>query len=282
MSRTPGVGPSSARRVSATEGPHAPIHLTRVAATLAVLGASLVAGRLRAQVNIESLRPAGAQRPLSGSAAMDLSVRTGNTQLVQLTLGVRMDLARGPARTLLVGHGDIGLQGGSRFANAGLVHVRQSYAVVPAVVPEVYAQIDYDRQRLLSFRGLIGAGVRLGIHRVGPWQAWLGTGVMYEHERLDLPPNAAHPARTRVARWSSYGTLRGSPGERVRLAVTAYVQPRVSHPGDLRALGDIDLAVEVTTSLALSTTYHLRYDSGPPDGIRPLDSALRSGLRVGF
>jgi hypothetical protein len=244
---------------------------------LALLATSPAAG----QVNIESLRR-DSVAGTSGSLEAEFVVRTGNVEIVLLGLGGRVDFGGERTSAFVVGNGELGFQGGRRFSNSALLHVRQNYAVSPRVVLETFQQLDYDRARRLTFRGLLGAGPRLSLARSGGWRVALGTAYMFEHEWLDLPDTAVHPVRTSAHRWSNYlsavATLRGGS----TVAITVYTQPQLSDFDDTRVLGDARLVARLGTRVSATMSLNLRYDSRPPDGIRDLDATLRNGLAIAF
>ena len=135
-----------------------------VCLTLAILAAPRV---LRAQVNIERLRRTETSTGVSGLAGANLTARAGNVQLVLLTFTGRLDYVRRRWLAFVVGNTDVGWQGGQRFSNAGLLHVRYNYLASPTVAAEVFGQIDYDRARLLAFRAIAATRARFTPH--GPW-----------------------------------------------------------------------------------------------------------------
>lgn len=247
-----------------------------------ILVALLLPASLRAQVDIESLRPRGATEGLSGTLGGDLTVLTGNTDLVQTSLRARLDWVRGPAATLLVGDGGVGLLGDRKFSSSGLLHLRHTRWVRAWIAPEVYGQVNYDRPQLLDFRGLVGAGLRFAFSD-GDWGA-VGAGVslMLEHERLDLPADATHDDRTRTLRNSTFLTVRLVGGDALVVSSTAYAQPALDDPSDLRVLESLGVAASLTDRLALTVTFDLRYDSGPPDGLAALDTRLRTGVTLTY
>ena len=157
-----------------------------------------------AQVNIEKLRKDEERKGFSGSFDLDLSSRTGNVEVLELAIGGRVDHMSESTTTFLVGSSDLGWEGGERYSNEALVHLRQVYRYRPWLRPEGFVQIDYDKSRSLTFRGLLSGGLRLGLYRHTPVQFWWGSTYMFEHEQLDLTSGAVHPRRTSVHRWSNY------------------------------------------------------------------------------
>jgi hypothetical protein len=253
------------------------IHPSICCVALAVL---LTPSALNAQVNIERLRRTEAGTGLSGAAGADLTARTGNVQLVLLQLNGRLDYVRQRWLAFAVGNTDVGWQGGQRFSNAGLVHVRYNYLASPALAAEVFAQVDYDKSRLLALRAIAGVGPRFTVRDGGSWQMALGTAYMLEHERLDLSPGAAGPAVTTVSRWSNYVSLSYGAAPRLAMVATIYAQPRFDAFSDTRVLADFRLAVQLVGAVSLTVSSHVRYDSQPPPGIRRVDTATTTGLAV--
>jgi len=247
-----------------------------------ILLAVLLPARLHAQVDIESLRRGGATEGVTGAIGGDLTLKTGNTELVQTDLHARVDWVRGPTTTLFVSEGGVGLLKNKNFSSSGLVHLRRTRWIAGRVAPEAYAQTNYDHAVLLDFRAVVGAGLRLRFDR-GDWgDLGAGASVMWEHERLDLPPDAVHDDRTSRLRNSTFVTLRLVGGESLVVTSTAYLQPALDDLGDLRILENLGIAASLTERLALTVTFDLRYDSGPPDDIAALDTRLKTGLTFSY
>ena len=232
---------------------------------------SLPPRSLRAQVNIERLRRTAAGTGLSGSAGANLTARTGNVQLVLLALNGRVEYERRHWLAFAVGNTNVGWQGGRRFSNAGLLHLRYNYLATPAVAGELFA--------VTAWLGLV-CGPRFTIHAAGRWRLAIGTDYMLEHERLDLPAGAPGPASTTVSRWSNYVSASLAAAPRLAMVATVYAQPRFDDFNDARVLGDLRLAVQLVGSVSLTVSSHVRYDSRPPPGIKPVDTSLTTGVSL--
>ena len=237
---------------------------------------------LPAQVNIERLRRGRDTDGFVGTAAANVTARTGNVRLVLLSVEGRMDYVRPQWLAFVVGNTDVGWQAGRRFSNAGLVHVRANRHTGDVLSVEAFGQVDYDKSRRLSSRAVIGGGPRVSLETSDTWRLTAGTGYMYERERLDLSADAAHPSATDVSRWTNYLSAHFRDGDRLSIAGTFYAQPRFDAFDDLRALADVRLGVQLVGSLSLTVTSRLRYDSRPPDGIAALDTAITTGLALSW
>ena len=236
---------------------------------------------MSAQVNVEALRQDDPPLGRSGSFGGDLTVRTGNVDLVQIDLNARLYRVTESVRRLMVGNGGLGFQGGSRFASSGLLHYRETYRYNDLISPEWYGQLNYDQPQLLDFRAVAGGGARTSFAS-GEWgQFGMGAALFLEYERLDLPDTVVHDDQTTVVRGSYFLTLRLVPSETFVITSTTYLQPAVGDWGDLRTLANLRLAASVTDELDLTVSFDLRYDSRPHE-ISALDTSLRAGLRYTY
>jgi hypothetical protein len=237
---------------------------------------------ISAQVNMEALRQDDPPLGHSGTVGGDLTVRTGNVDLLQVGLNARLYRVTESVTRLIVGNGGFGLLSGSRFASSGLLHYRQTYQYSDFISPEWYHQLNYDQPQLLNFRAVMGGGARSAFAS-GEWGKFgMGVSLMLEHERLDLPDTAIHDDQTTTIRWSYFVTLHLVPNENIVITSTTYLQPEFDTFGDLRTLENLRVAVSVTDELDLTISFDLRYDSRPPDLISALDTSLRTGLRYTY
>jgi hypothetical protein len=252
----------------------APLELLLALCTIA--GAP-VAGA--AQVNVEVLRPDDLPFGRSGTVQGDLAARKGNVDYVALDARAQLYNVRERSTRLIVASGGIGFLETSRFASAGLLHLRTTYtAFHERVAPEWLVQANYDRPLLLDFRLVAGAGGRGSFWR-GAWgNVGGGSTLMLEHEWLSLPDTAEHASRTLEMRWSNFVSLKVVVSETTVITSTTYIQPALSDFGDYRVLEGAQLATSITDELALTVSFDLRYDSGPPDGLAALDARLRTGV----
>ena len=231
---------------------------------------------------MEALRQDDPPLGYSGTFGGDLTLRTGNVDLIQLGLNARLYKATESITRLIVGNGGLGLLSGSSFASSGLLHYRQTYHYNETIFPEWWGQLNYDRPQLLDFRAITGGGVRTSFAS-GEWEQFgMGAALILEHERLNLPDTAIHDDQTTVIRWSYFLTLRLVPNENLVITSTTYLQPVFSTFSDLRTLENLRVAASVTDELDLTVSFDLRYDSRPPDEIGALDTSLRTGLRYTY
>ena len=94
---------------------------------LVLLPLALASGHSAAQVNIEALRGDTDAAGFSGALALNLEMHTGNTDLKEIGLEGRLDFDHPRVHTFLLARNDFGWEQGERFADEGLIHLRQHY-----------------------------------------------------------------------------------------------------------------------------------------------------------
>ncbi|MDE2742886.1 MAG: DUF481 domain-containing protein [Gemmatimonadota bacterium] len=234
---------------------------------------------LWAQVDIESLRRDD-QAGFFGSVAIDLTLRAGNVELFECGPELSLSYSRVEDTFIFIGSGDLGWEGKERFSNEALAHLRYVRAVASRLHGEAFGQVNYDRSRRLDFRGLVGGGIRWALIAPGESSFWLGSSLMFEHERNELTPADDHAAQTSLVRWSNYLSADIELGEAAQLAGTAYVQPAVRQFDDYRVLWDVVLKVSITEALSSTTSVAFQRDSDPLKGVAGSDFSLTTGLAL--
>jgi hypothetical protein len=225
-----------------------------------------------AQVNIEARRTGAAQHTWSHQVGLNGGLRAGSVDRRDVGIDLHSTYDSPSRHWLAVLDAEIGWQNGARYSNQGLVHMRFGQAVSERLGVEVFMQLDHARQRRLLRRSLIGGGIR--------WQwvqdLFVGSGLMVEAEKHDLPRLARHAARTRHTRSTNYLSGRVGVGKG-ELVFTTYVQPRFTRINDVRTLLDARLAAPLSDRASLSVNLRLRHDSKPVDGVEELDLKLSVG-----
>lgn len=235
-----------------------------------------------AQVNIEKFRAAEDNAGFSGYIELDLSSRTGNVDITEINVENRNNYLWNNMNTLFVIRSNFGWEEGKRFSNEALTHLRHIFRIKTSFQPEFFAQIDYNKEILLSFRGLVGGGVRLVIYKGKKARFFWGTALMFKREKLNRNGNIEKEKTVNIIRWGNYISAYININERAQLTWTTYLQPYINNFKDIRILSDNELIVVLSKYLSLAIGFRTRYDSQPPEEIKSLDTALKTGLVLNF
>jgi hypothetical protein len=234
-------------------------------------------------VNVQSILATDAEPGLSGSITGTLDWRTGNIDLLLVSLSPVVRYRSG--RQLIIGtaKGELGQRGGETIIKRTFEHARYRYAVRPRLTAEVFAQHAFDEFRRLELRALVGAGPLF--HLIVRERSRLSAGVayMFEYEVLDDNPANPDAGETDIAhRLSTYVTGSYQLKDDLQIVQTVYLQPRLNDVSDARILSESQLVVQLTKKLSITTSLSLAYDSEPPDGVDDLDTALKASLTFSF
>lgn len=279
-SKLPGSSLPPSFRSARSASPARPLQLALGAVLFLAL---TLPGAARAQiVNVQPLLKDGDKPGLSGAVDLAADWRTGNTRLLLLSGSAIGQLRAGRHLLFLLARGELGIQGGRRFSNKNLEHLRYRLNVLEWLHAETFLQHDADELRRLVLRSLWGFGPRLLVHEGPRLHLSLGFAYMLELERL-APGAQPDAGEERLShRLSSYGVLQLRLSDTLRASETVYVQPRLDRPQDMRVLSETELLIAVAEHVALKAAVTLAYDSEPPSGLSALDTSTRLQLHLAF
>lgn len=233
-------------------------------------------------LNVERLQPVDVR-----GAHLDLdlgaSLSGGNTEVIDVSAVTVLGYLGGSHWIRLLGGIDFLSEESSDLVNNRFAHIRYNYILSPRLRTFHFAQIQANRNLLLSRRVLYGSGLRVRAIARPRVRLDLGTGVMYEDEHLDprrLP--ADDDPNTEVFRAANLAVLGWTPGPRVTLTSTTYFQPDLGELDDFRVLSDLNLSVPLASALDLELSLRWRHDSRPPADLESDDLKLTSGLSIGL
>jgi len=253
-----------------------------IAVTLAL--ASLLAPPVRGQgiLNVERLQ-AGGREGFQGGATASGSYAAGNSDVLQLdaALGAAYRGARHWPR--LFAGGQLLRSGNGRIVDNRFVHARYGYLFSRRVRSFHFVQVQSNNNLLVEWRVLVGSGIRGEIQLLEGLTLELGTGPMFERERLDAERvGAGAPVETGVVRLATVGVVRWGIGGDATLLNVLYHQPVAADPGDYRVLDDLTMSMRVATGLTVDVTLGWRHDSRPPSDLDQDDLRLKVGMSFGW
>ena len=249
-----------------------------------ILGLGLVAlpSPAQAQVNTESMRSKKKEDGVHGFFAGALSWQTGSTNVLAATAAARLEYNYKIHHPFLQASYSMGQKDKEKFLHNGFLHARWPAMWHRRVGTELFSQLQFDEFRLLTLRALAGAGVRVAavIHK--KVSLHIGSGYMFEYERLALESTNPHPDTTYHHRWTNYVSIRVNVSKWLTLFNVLYAQPRFDKFSDVRILEDLSFQFTVYKTLKLVLTFILEYDSDPPDTVERLNTVLLNSLKVVF
>ncbi|MCB1056941.1 MAG: DUF481 domain-containing protein [Acidobacteria bacterium] len=178
---------------------------------------------------------------------------------------------------------DFSEENDTKSDNNGFSHLRWVHQRRPGFGFETFVQHQFNEFTRLATRYLVGGGLRVGLLRSPRREVYVGTGYMFEFERLDPLVEGDVRDETRSHRWTNYLSLKlESADGRLRLVNTTYAQPRFDDFADFRLLDEAELGVDLRNNISLGLALSLAFDNQPPVGVERSDLSLTNRIRFSF
>lgn len=240
-------------------------------------GLLLLTSNAFAIVNIENIRVQKSEDGFSGQLNFDASLQSGNTNNTRFGFGTRLQWIKGNKTNFLVLNYDYGERSGTRDINKSFLHGRHIVQRNDKMAWEGFGQVEQNQFTRLSFRGLVGAGIRYTLKKKADKKAmYLGLGGFYSTERLD--DNSGE----NLFRANIYLVVKNALNKNTNIIGTAYYQPSISNFGDFRALAQAAISVAINKELSLKTSLDITHDSQPPASVNSTDISFRTGIEYRF
>lgn len=239
--------------------------------------ALVVSGQAAAISNVETMRVQKESDGFSGALELDSNLMSGNTDSKHASFGNRLQWDYGRKTDFIITRYSYGESGGVRDVNHGFVHLRHVAHVSDRWAREAFGQMEQDEFRRLSYRALIGGGLRHTLKQNGDKSAmYLGLGGFYSTERLD-----DHSVEN-LMRANLYFVVKHAFSDSTRLVSTTYCQPSLDNPGDFRALEQLAYEIKLNSKLGLTLSLDIAHDSQPPAGVQATDTGIQTGIKYSF
>ena len=215
-----------------------------------------------------------------GSVSASTTVLTGNENKAGAMAAAGVRVKQGAAHlTSLTGSGEIAYALDALVTEKAFANLRHRWMFREPFAAFGFVQVDHNALRALQVRDLVGVGTDVRLWRNDWSEAHLGVAMMVEQQIL------SEGVRDEDAgvhlRNSDYLTV-AVKSEKVALASTSFFQPRIDDLGNWRALEELAFTVKLADKLDWTAKGRLEHDSSPPEGVKPTDLSVTSGLVINF
>lgn len=240
----------------------------------------LLYGYSHAQViNVETLRRKIDSAKWTGSVSLDANLVKNKNDIFKIA--TKADIQYNNRKELWLFINDLKFEkaAGESFVNKGTQHLRYNYKLTEKIKMEGFAQAQYDAVSEIDFRGLIGVGPRFKLSSHDDYRFYLGTLIMYEHEK------ASEVEENRISkdvRASTYFSFSLYPTETISIISTSYYQPRLDKLNDFRLSSTTSILFKILKNLNFKTTFNYNFDAYPVVTIPKSQYELTNGLLYTF
>jgi putative salt-induced outer membrane protein YdiY len=234
-------------------------------------------------VNIESLRTGEPPQGYSGAINVSANGQSGNTDKLSVNAGGRLQWHGGAVTNFAILRFTYGQTSGIEDTNKLLFHARHILQVTEQTAYEGFIQAERNIFNRLSFRGLLGGGVRLKLSEIPDVKSLhLGLGGFYSRETLEKRAGLTDSGSQDIWRFSTYLNYVQRFNDNVRVLSTTYFQPAVDDFSDNRLSEEATLSVKMNDSLSLNLSLDLSRDSKPPQDVKKTDTIYSTGIEYSF
>lgn len=231
-------------------------------------------------VNIETLRKTSDTTKWTGSISLDVSLIKNTNDIFRIANKAHVQYKDSLNLWLFVN--DLNLQKieGFSLVNRGTQHLRYNRKLSKTVKWEAFLQAQYDAISDINLRALIGTGPRFKLNDSNNYKFYVGTLIMYEHEKA----SESIPDRLQEdIRGSTYLSFSLYPTETISIISTSYYQPRVDKFKDYRLSSNTSILFIILEDLAFKMTFNYYFDAFPvSDAIPKTQYELTNGLLYTF
>ena len=219
---------------------------------------------------------------LSGSATLKGSMKTGNTDIVDVGLSGAAIYGSEAFQTSLRASFNYGEKSDETFLYNTFEHLRLRFKLNDWLTPEAFIQHQFNEFRAIKFRGLLGLGAAFTLWEAQGNYVVFGATYMLEREVANGEEITLAP-KTIVSRLSNYVQVAFKTENDVTFSSTIFVQPLLSDFEDLRIYNESGFSVNIHKNIAVGSSFKLTYDSKPlTDDVEKLDTATLAKLTFKF
>jgi len=225
-------------------------------------------------INIENLRRVTDTTGLSGFARLDLRLQKNTNQIFSISNRIRLQYKTPKSLWLFIHNLDFSEANSEQLVSSNTQHLRFNHKLKPKIKWEAFLQSQRDKIAAIKFRGLAGTGLRFKLTSLEKYKFYLGSLIMFEHEKsVNEVENIHNDWRS-----SSYFSFSLYPKENITIVSTSYYQPRLDNFIDYRILSETSLSFKIIKNLKFTTSFTYMYDKFPVTGIVQEQYLLSNGL----
>ena len=240
-------------------------------------------GTAHAIVNMESLHLTNPPEGFSGQIEISADGASGNTNKVNASAGTRLQWHKDKNTSFLLANYSYGRSLGKTDTNSSFVHIRHIHQTTLFRAREIFTQLERNEFIRLSFRGLVGGGMRFTLGQSSAKKAtFLGLGAFYAHEKLSAQQGLTDAGIYNTWRANLYFIPKYKLNNHTRLLSTTYCQPRLQAVNDYRLLETASLQIDIIDNLALQLGLNITHNSRPPQDVKQTDVVYQTGLNYMF
>lgn len=218
------------------------------------------------------------------TADLDLSVSgsSGNSETSKTEFNSQLSWITKKSINLVILGYQYGESDSVRSINKSFIHYRYIHQLNNDYDWELFAQLEKNEFTRLSYRGLLGTGLRYSLARSEQHHAFLGFGVFHSKEKTAQTTGLTDEGVEEFARANFYLLSKYKVKPSISFSNAIYYQPRISRSSDYRALLESKFDFKINEKLSFRLKLNVEHDSEPSQSIKSTDVSYLTGLAFSF
>lgn len=225
-------------------------------------------------LNIENYRIKTDTIGWSGKFGLNFSLTKNTKSLTNIGSNIHVQYKNEKNLYLILSNYNLLVSDKQNLINKAVIHLRHNYKINTALRSEFFLQAQNNSISKIELRTLVGAGLRFKLSKKEMKKLYLGTSIMYEHEKIE---KNIEPVSDLI-RLSTYFSFNIYMEGNLSWIGTIYYQPAFQNFKDYRIATQTSLTYSLTKKIAFSTKFVLNFDAFPVNGIPQTDYNLSSGI----
>ena len=233
-------------------------------------------------VNMDGLHFSKAEETFKTDLDLTVSGSSGNTDRAKAALNAQFSWQYKKSIHLAILGYQRGESNNVRSLNKAFSHYRYIYQLNETMDLELFTQLEQNEFTRLSYRGLLGSGVRFSIGKSEQHHAFLGIGAFHSKEKTEFILGLTDHGVEEFVRANFYFLSKYKFKPTINFSNAIYYQPRLNQFSDYRALLKTKLDFKINSSLSFRLSLDIEHDSEPSQTIKSTDVSYMSGLKFNF
>ena len=194
---------------------------------------------------------------------------------------LRIEYLKGKSKILFLTNYNLIRANKERFIDNGFQHFRFNHQIRKRIEYEFFTQAQFNNQVRITFRGLVGNGLRYQLLNNPKGQIFMGLAYMFEYDEIKIISDVI--TKFRDHRMSSYISLSLQPfSDNFSIANTTYFQPVLNNFSDQRLSSQTSLNFVISKRLTFTSVFSITTDTRVPENVPATYYSLKNGIRWSF
>lgn len=230
-------------------------------------------------VNIEKNRKKQ-ENGFQGTASFEFSIKETSKKIIEFKNIIDLQYKYNANTFIFVNSIKFLRYDTGNIINDGFQHIRYNHTFKDSsfVTSELFLQSQYNANKMLKKRYLVGAGLRFRIIDNEKISFFTAPLIMYEYEELEAETRNI----SQKIRLDWYANINLKIIKNINFNHITYYQPAINKLSDFRLSSETGIRYSITKNFALKMYYSADYDSQPPPNVQKLFYSLNTKLELMF